>query len=384
MVVVIDASNIRSGGGLTHLKGILENYNVGFGFKKVVVYSNLKTLKVLPDKDWLVKETHRFLNKSSLWSFIFQIFILSSHATKKYKCDIIFSPGGTFFGGFKPFVTMSRNMLPFEFREAVRFESWKVRIRFIILFLTQSITFKRASGIIFLTKYAKEVILKKVKKVDEKLTIIPHGVDPYFLNIPKLQLDLNTYTFDKPYKFLYVSAISAYKHQWNVAEAIFRLNEEGFPVTLDLIGPGSGESLDRLNRIVKSKRNNNKSVNYLGLVEHKKLANYYKNADAFIFASSCENMPNILIEAMISGLPIASSSKGPMPEVLQDGGLYFDPLDVQSIYECLKELIVNKDTRTNITENARKINFYSWGECSERTFKYLLKVTLISQKANTQ
>ena len=279
---------------------------------------------------------------------------------------------------------MSRNMLPFEFQEAFRFKSWKVRIRFIVLFLTQSITFKRASGIIFLTKYAKEVILKKVKKVNKKLTIIPHGVDTYFLNIPKLQLDLNTYTFDKPYKFLYVSAISAYKHQWNVAEAIFRLNEAGFPVTLDLIGPGSGESLEKLNRIVKSKRNSNKSVNYLGLVEHKKLANYYKSADAFIFASTCENMPNILIEAMISGLPIASSSKGPMPEVLQDGGLYFDPLDVQSIYDCLKELIINKDTRINITENARKINFYSWGECSERTFKYLLKVILTSQKVNTQ
>lgn len=375
MVVVIDASNIRSGGGLTHLKGILEYYNVNIGFKKVVVYSNLKTLELLPDKDWLVKETHQFLNKSYLWSFIFQIFILSSHATKKHQCDIIFSPGGTFFGRFKPFVTMSRNMLPFEFQEAFRFKSWKVRIRFIILFLTQSITFKRASGVIFLTKYAKQIILKKVKKVDEKSIIIPHGVDAYFSNTPKLQLDIDTYSIDKPYRFLYISAISAYKHQWNVAEAIFRLNEEGFPVVLDLIGPGSGESLDKVIKIVKSKRNNNRSVNYLGLVEHKKLANYYKSADAFIFASSCENMPNILIEAMISGLPIASSSKGPMPEVLQDGGLYFDPLNVQSIYECLKELIINKDIRTKITENARKINFYSWGECSERTFKYLLKVT---------
>ena len=35
--------------------------------------------------------------------------------------------------------------------------------------------------------------------------------------------------------------------------------------------------------------------------------NYYHDADAFLFASSCENMPNILLEAMISGLPIISS-----------------------------------------------------------------------------
>ena len=50
-----------------------------------------------------------------------------------------------------------------------------------------------------------------------------------------------------------------------------------------------------------------------------------KRAHLFVFASSCENMPNTLVEAMASGLPIACSDRGPMPEILRDGGTYFDP-----------------------------------------------------------
>ena len=44
-----------------------------------------------------------------------------------------------------------------------------------------------------------------------------------------------------------------------------------------------------------------------------------------IFASSCESSSCVLIENMASGLPIACSNRGPMPEVLKDGGVYFDP-----------------------------------------------------------
>ena len=67
MVVVIDASNIRGGGGLSHLVGILKNYNPKWGFHKVVVYSNTKTLDAIPDRNWLIKETHNYLNKSNIF-----------------------------------------------------------------------------------------------------------------------------------------------------------------------------------------------------------------------------------------------------------------------------------------------------------------------------
>ena len=40
---------------------------------------------------------------------------ISSHIPN--KCDILFVPGGIYHGGFRPFVTMSQNLLPFEWHE---------------------------------------------------------------------------------------------------------------------------------------------------------------------------------------------------------------------------------------------------------------------------
>jgi len=45
---------------------------------------------------------------------------------------------------------------------------------------------------------------------------------------------------------------------------------------------------------------------------------------------------NILVEAMASGLPIACSNRGPMPEVLGDAGVYFDPEDPHDIARALR------------------------------------------------
>ena len=55
------------------------------------------------------------------------------------------------------------------------------------------------------------------------------------------------------------------------------------------------------------------------------IPDYLARSDLFIFASSCENLPITMLEAMASGIPICCSNRGPMPEVLGREGCYFDP-----------------------------------------------------------
>ena len=56
MIVGIDACRIRSGGGIAHLVGILEDGNpIYHGINKIHVWSYRKLLDALPDAPWLVK-----------------------------------------------------------------------------------------------------------------------------------------------------------------------------------------------------------------------------------------------------------------------------------------------------------------------------------------
>lgn len=371
MILGIDATNIRAGGGLTHLKEILLNADPErYNFEKVIVWSNNETLARLPNYSWLQKETHKWLNTSFLFSFLFQMLLLSKIAVAE-KCDLLFIPGGTFLGNFQNIVSMSQNMLPFEKEESSRFPSWKSRFRFKLLSFTQGSTFKKSKGLIFLTRYAKEYISNSIGLKNDSL-VIPHGINLSFLNEPKVKKEISDFSVENPFKLLYVSIITVYKHQWNVAEAILRLRKEGYPITLELVGGYTLESLVRLQEVLKN--DTESCIEYNGQMPYEDLEKIYKSADGFVFASSCENMPIILIEAMTSGLPIASSNMGPMPEVLGEAGFYFNPLNTDEIYLIIKQMLDSAELRTiKSLESYNKSINYTWKDCSEKTFEYLSK-----------
>jgi glycosyltransferase involved in cell wall biosynthesis len=105
------------------------------------------------------------------------------------------------------------------------------------------------------------------------------------------------------------------------------------------------------------------------------LHNIYKGAQLGVFASSCENMPNILLETMASGLPIACSNRGPMPEVLGDAGVYFDPEQPIEIYRAIKNLINNPQLRLEKSQASfHRAQQYSWDVCALETFSFLEQV----------
>ena len=64
-----------------------------------------------------------------------------------------------------------------------------------------------------------------------------------------------------------------------------------------------------------------------------------------------------------------------MPEVLKDGGLYFDPENVNSISESVKKIILDKELRKNITLKSNKLSMnFSWKKCSNQTFNYITEI----------
>ena len=84
-------------------------------------------------------------------------------------------------------------------------------------------------------------------------------------------------------------------------------------------------------------------------------------------------MPVTLIEGMASGLPIACSDRGPMPEVLQDGGVYFNPEDCKSIVFAIEKIIYDHSLRKYISKRAKKLsNKYSWKRCADQTWEFIV------------
>lgn len=370
--VAIDASRGRSGGAKAHLIGFVEEaIPEAFGIDEIHVWSYNDLLQKLPERSWLLKHNHPDLEKSLLHQIKWQWFNLKKEV-KKFGCQVVLSiDAGTVYV-HHPSVVMSRDMLSFERSEIARYKRFFPWLRLFVLRFVQSYSLKKADGALFLTQYAADTIQTWSGAIPN-YRVIPHGVGWQFKN--------NTRRFDWPnssqrsIRCLYISNTAMYKHQWHVVEAFSLLRKEGYRVEIKFVGGGNGDSNKRLNECIQQFDPKGEFTSRVEFLPHNELPASLASCDLFVFASSCENMPNTLVEAMACGLPIACSNLGPMPEVLRDGGVYFHPEQPESIYSAVKLLIENSDERELLAARAKKYSEeYSWKRCSNETLNYLVDI----------
>jgi len=205
--------------------------------------------------------------------------------------------------------------------------------------------------------------------------VIPHGINERFFCRPRPPRPLARACEASPFRIVYVSIVDVYKHQWHVAEAVARLRTQGLPVEIEFVGPAYPPARRRLEAAMRRLDPAGAFIRYRGFLPYSHLPEVYRQADVFVFASSCENLPNILLESMAAGLPIACSNRGPMREVLGEAGVYFDPEDPESIAKAIRELIESPNLRTEKAQMAyERAQRYSWGRCADETFSFLAAV----------
>jgi glycosyltransferase involved in cell wall biosynthesis len=371
MRIGIDATNLGSGGSLTHIGELLAAARPEeHGFSRVVVWGSRDVLARLPLRPWLDSVYEPMLDAPLPIRLLWQQAKISvlAHAA---SCDLLFVPGGTYLGGFRPFVTMSRNLLPFD-PPQLRLYGASLRVlKFLLLRFSQSRTVRNADGTIFLNDYGRARVIKRLRTLPGRETIIPHGISQRFRRAPRPQKPLNAYSKEAPFRLLYVSTVDLYKHQSRVAEAVAQLAGEGLPVQLEIVGTAHHAAMSELRSAVR-RLHAEEYVHYRGPIAYADLPEVYGECDGFVFASTCENLPNCLLEAMNAGLPIACSDRPPMPNILGYGGVYFDASDTAYIVRAVRHLVTSPEVRQACAGAAyARAQEYSWERCADETFSFL-------------
>ena len=374
IVVGVDASRNRSGGARAHIIGILKSVDpTEHGVDKVHLWSYRGLLDAIPDAPWLVKHSPPELERSLLHQVAWQYRLLPGEARRK-GCDILLNTDAGTVCPFAPAVTMSRDMLSYEAREMNRFGLSPMRLRLLLLKYIQSRSLKKAQGAIFLTEYASGVIQDCTGPL-ENVAIVPHGIGENFRR--ESSLGVWNGRQNEEIRCIYVSNALLYKHQWHVIRAFSKLRAKGHKLSLLLVGGGEGKAQEMLLREMALADPRGEFVRQLDFVEHGAIPDLIGESDIFIFASSCENMPNTLVEGMAGGIPIASSDRGPMPEVLRDGGVYFDPENPDSIATAVERIVADRALREGIAKRAKLLSEqYSWQRCAAETYRFLGKTAL--------
>jgi len=123
------------------------------------------------------------------------------------------------------------------------------------------------------------------------------------------------------------------------------------PKTLFLIA-GDGEERARLEHL-GDYLNLDGAVRFIGHVED--VPSLLNITDILCHPSLNDGIPNSVVEAMATSLPVAASRVGGIPEVIEDhvSGLLMPPQDIHAITSTLQRLLADETLRVRLGRNAR-------------------------------
>lgn len=374
MNVFIHALNARLGGGQTYLYNLLHHLPQELSLQVTLLVPASTKFLPLP-ANVHIKKGGRWLEYPLIrvvWERLYLPVIL-----RREKPDVLFCPGGVIATkapkGCKV-VTMFRNMIPFDIKQRKRYDYGYKRMRNWMLERIMLSSMCNADLVIFISEHARKVINQCLAGKIRKTVVIPHGINNAFRKTSVTE-SKPSWLSQSDY-LLYVSSIDVYKMQVEVINAFALLKPMERDLKLVLVGPEINKDYSKQVNDVIARHGIGHAVLIPGSVSYDKLPQLYQNAVINIFASECENCPNILLEMMASGRPVVCSNYPPMPEFGGDTVVYFDPENPETLAHVLEKLLGNPEQQERLATLAlEKSNEYQWDNAAGRTWQAIAALT---------
>jgi len=226
----------------------------------------------------------------------------------------------------------------------------------------------RADGIITISHFSREQILKRFSLEEDKIHVTHLGVDQNFWReVNQEETGRIRSKFNLPSSYLlFVGAQEPRKNIGNLIEALKIVHSKYIRIPLVLAGCEGKDSANVLARI--KKYDLKQWVFMTGYLNDFELRSIYRLATAFIFPSLCEGFGLPLLEAMASGIPIIASHAAALPEVCQDAALFVDPEQPESMAEVIIRVFKNADLREDLVKRGEnRVSDFSWESTAEMT-----------------
>ena len=140
---------------------------------------------------------------------------------------------------------------------------------------------------------------------------------------------------------------------------------------------GDGSQLEAL-RALANELGISQRVIFLGWLERGELSRCYHQANIFLFPSRHEGMPNAVLEAMASGLPVVATRIAGSEELVLDGetGALVKAEDVDALRESLRSLLTAEKMRVQMGHAARLRveKEYSWEKAARQYSEIMEKI----------
>lgn len=178
-----------------------------------------------------------------------------------------------------------------------------------------------------------------------RIFMIHEAMNPVFFK--------NQWQPSNSYSVLFVGSFQKHKGLRTLLEAMAQLRTELPQLRLRVVGGGNPQSMHRLCEELKIAP----MVEFLGFCPATEIARLHLDSQLLVLPSELENSPNVLAEAMVSGMPVIATAVGGIPSMMEDGvtGMLVPWGDVTTLAKNIAMLLKQPEERNRLGRNAQRI-----------------------------
>ena len=222
--------------------------------------------------------------------------------------------------------------------------------------------------LIAISEFTKSELISYTDITEGQISVIHQGVEFMPRNEPQ-GISLN----EDCYKLLYVGGAGDNKNIDTIISCAEKLSEQ-IRVELHLVGDncwGYEHYRERASKVQNSKL----SIIFHDLISDQKLSGLYSSSDVFVFPSLHEGFGLPVIEAMIHQLPVCCSDIPIMHEVAGDVAQYFSPLDVESMHEAVRNVLMDRMLSAQmVSAGLIRCQKFNWDDSISKTLELYKRV----------
>ncbi len=227
----------------------------------------------------------------------------------------------------------------------------------------------KSKKIITVSKASKKDILNEYKIPENKISVVYEGSNLKTKVTESQKIETMKKFFLNKNFFLFVGVMQRNKNLPLLCRG-FEMFLKKFNHDFDLViagrkDPHYPEIKEQCMAIARKGR-----LVFTGPLDDEDLSALYASAYAFVSASLYEGFGLPGLEAMGFGLPLAVSNIPAFNEIYEDGAIYFDPKNPQTIAECLNLLAQDRQYYLQIKQKAlNRTKQFSWENCAKQTLE---------------
>lgn len=135
---------------------------------------------------------------------------------------------------------------------------------------------------------------------------------------------------------------------------------------------------NQLDTFIEQNTNTN-LVKTLGFITDAELKYMYEHASVYVFPSFSEGFGLPALEAMVHGVPVASSNATCLPEVCGDAAEYFDPHSPEYMAKVIDDILHSPKLRADLVKKGHEqVKKFSWNRMAQQTLQVYRSVLTTS------